>query len=155
RSWFVASVALVSAVVWLWWPEWQSTPSGSTPRLNPPAISRPTAAELPDVRNPFGSAGTLPKEISAGTFSKMIGEFSEPGGYFMYENYVSNERSYQDPIPSLLQAIKSGGAYLGVGPEQNFTYIAAIRPAIAFIIDIRRQNMVELLMYKALFAMAS
>src|SRR5262249_24659514 len=88
-------------------------------------------------------------------FSKMITEFSEPGGYFMYENYLSNERSYQDPIPSLLKVAKPGGVYLGVSPEQNFTYIAAIRPAMAFIIDIRRQNMLELLMYKALFEMAS
>src|SRR5262245_55820135 len=104
---------------------------------------------------PFGTAAALPKELTSDTFLKMIEEFSEPGGYFMYENFLSNERSYQDPIPSLVKVAKPGGAYLGVGPEQNFTYIAAIRPAMAFIIDIRRQNMLELLMYKALFAMAA
>jgi hypothetical protein len=85
----------------------------------------------------------------------MIEEFSERGGSFMYENFLSNERTYQDPIPLLTRTAKPGGVYLGVGPEQNFTYIAAIRPAIAFIIDIRRQNMIEHLMYKALFHMAS
>src|SRR5262249_12438104 len=82
-------------------------------------------------------------------------EFSEPGGYFMYENFLSNEKSYQDPIPELRRAVRPGGVYLGVGPEQNFTYIAAIRPELAFIVDIRRQNMLELLMYKALFAMTA
>jgi hypothetical protein len=40
--------------------------------------------------------------------------------------------------------------YLGVGPEQNFTYLVALQPKLAFIIDIRRQNMLEHLLYKAL-----
>jgi len=54
----------------------------------------------------------------------------------------------------LTAAAKPGGAYLGVGPEQNFTYIAALQPSIAFIIDIRRQNLILHLMYKAIFEMA-
>ena len=45
----------------------------------------------------------------------------------------------------------SGGVYLGVGPEQNFTYMAAIRPAMAFILDIRRQAVMQHLMFKAVF----
>ena len=49
----------------------------------------------------------------------------------------------------------AGGAYLGVGPEQNFTYIAKIRPRIAFIIDIRRQAIIQHLMYKAVFHLSS
>jgi hypothetical protein len=44
--------------------------------------------------------------------------------------------------------------YLGVGPEQNFTYIAAVKPAIAFIVDIRRGNLDLHLMYKALFELS-
>jgi hypothetical protein len=44
--------------------------------------------------------------------------------------------------------------YLGVGPEQNFTYISALAPRMAFIVDIRRQNMIEHLLYKALFEMS-
>jgi hypothetical protein len=47
------------------------------------------------------------------------------------------------------------GVYIGVGPEQNFTYIAAIRPRIAFITDIRRGNLQLHLMYKALFEMSA
>jgi hypothetical protein len=84
----------------------------------------------------------------------MVKEYSEPDGEFPYENFVSNEISYQTVLPQVKQAVQPGGAYLGVAPDQNFTYIAAIQPKIAFIIDIRRQNMIELLMYKALFEMA-
>jgi hypothetical protein len=51
--------------------------------------------------------------------------------------------------------VAPGGVYLGVGPEQNFTYIAAVRPKIAFIIDIRREIMLEHLMYKAIFEMSA
>jgi hypothetical protein len=49
---------------------------------------------------------------------------------------------------------ETGGAYIGVGPEQNFTYIAKLRPRIAFIIDIRRQAIIQHLMFKALFHLA-
>jgi len=44
----------------------------------------------------------------------------------------------------------TGGVYLGVGPNQNFTYIAKVQPRYAFIIDIRRQNFLEHLLFKAL-----
>ena len=53
------------------------------------------------------------------------------------------------------EAVKASGAYVGVGPEQNFTYIVALQPKIAFIVDIRRQNMIEHLMYKALIELSS
>ncbi len=46
---------------------------------------------------------------------------------------------------------KPGGVFIGVGPEQNFTYVSALRSKLAFVVDIRRQNMLELLMYKATF----
>jgi hypothetical protein len=49
---------------------------------------------------------------------------------------------------------KPGGVYLGVGPEQNFTYISGVTPGMAFIFDIRRQNAIEHLMYKAIFEMS-
>ena len=53
-------------------------------------------------------------------------------------------------IPSLISRIKPGGVYLGVGPDQNFTYIVALKPKMAFVIDIRRQNLLEHLIYKML-----
>src|SRR5215510_11008103 len=101
------------------------------------------------------AADTLPSRYTDTEFWRIVTEFSEPGGAFPYENFVSNEVSYQDILPELTRIVKPGGAYLGVAPEQNFTYIAAIRPKVAFILDIRRQNMIELLMYKALFEMSA
>jgi hypothetical protein len=85
----------------------------------------------------------------------MVTDFSEPGGYFHSDNYLSNEIAFQEIIPDLQRKVKQGGVYLGVGPEQNFTYIAALRPRVAFIIDIRRQNMIEHLLYKAFMEISS
>lgn len=102
----------------------------------------------------YKAAETLPGEISDEAFWKMVVDMSEPDGYFQFENFLSNELGYQYVIPRLLQNTRPGGAYIGVAPEQNFTYIAALKPGIAFIVDIRRQNMLELLMYKAFFEMS-
>ena len=100
------------------------------------------------------AADTLPTTLSDQDFWRMVADFSEPGGTFRYENFISNERSIQYVIPDLKANTKPGGVYLGVAPEQNFTYIAAIQPKIAFVIDIRRQNMLVHLLYKALFELA-
>jgi hypothetical protein len=67
---------------------------------------------------------------------------------------VSNELRYQDVVPALKATTKPGGVYIGVGPEQNFTYVSVLQSKLAFVVDIRRQNMLELLMYKALFEMS-
>src|SRR5437016_4592464 len=106
------------------------------------------------VLSPVVLAETLPPRLSDAEFWQMICDFSEPDGYFSSNNYLSNENTFQRVIPALKAAIRPGGAYVGVGPEQNFTYIAALEPRIAFIIDIRRQNMLEHLMYKALFELS-
>ncbi|MBI2150657.1 MAG: hypothetical protein HYU27_08650 [Acidobacteria bacterium] len=102
-----------------------------------------------------GVAQGLSKELSDDAFWRMISEFSEPGGYFPYDNFVSNETTFQRVIPLLKATIKPGGVYFGVGPEQNFTYISALEPRMAFIIDIRRQNMIEHLMHKALIEVSA
>jgi hypothetical protein len=101
------------------------------------------------------ASGNLPSRLSDSEFWKMVTDFSEPGGTFRYDNFLSNEIGFQEVIPDLRKTVKPGGAYLGVGPEQNFTYIAALRPRMAFIIDIRRQNMIEHLLYKAFINIAS
>jgi hypothetical protein len=93
---------------------------------------------------------TLPARLSDSVFWRLVTTTSEPGGYFRSDNFVSNETSYQWVIPELLRTTKTGGVYLGVGPDQNFTYLVALHPKIAFIFDIRRQNMLTHLMYKAL-----
>ena len=100
-------------------------------------------------------AQSLPAQLSDKEFWKIVTDFSEPNGYFRYENYVSNEDDYQSFLPQLTQASKPDSIFVGVGPEQNFTYVAALKPKLAFVVDIRRQNMLELLLYKALFELSS
>jgi hypothetical protein len=97
---------------------------------------------------------TLPSRLGDREFWNIINEFSEPNGYFRYDNLLSNEKWLQQAIPDLLERSRPGGVYLGVGPEQNFTYIAALRPRISFIVDIRRGNLHTHLMYKALFELS-
>jgi hypothetical protein len=93
--------------------------------------------------------------ISAAEFSKISTEFSEEDGFFRSDNFVSNETSYLHVIDKMRSLGCTGGAYIGVGPEQNFTYIAKIKPKIAFIVDIRRQAVIQHLMYKAIFHLAA
>jgi hypothetical protein len=100
---------------------------------------------------PTRAADKLPGGLDDKTFWNIVSMFSEPDGQFRYENLLSNETSYQMVIPTLMKVAPPDGVYIGVGPEQNFTYIAALHPNVAFIVDIRRQNTLELLMYKALF----
>jgi hypothetical protein len=96
----------------------------------------------------------LPSELSDAEFWRIASTFSEEGGGFLSENFVSNELGYPYIMPSVIERVRPGGAYIGVGPEQNFTYIAAIRPGLAFVVDIRRQNMIEHLLYKAIFELS-
>jgi hypothetical protein len=97
----------------------------------------------------------LPAKLDDSTFWRLVTDYSEPGGFFRSDNFVSNETTFQYVIPGLKQRTKPGGVYLGVGPEQNFTYIVALQPKIAFIFDIRRQNMLTHLMYKAVIEQAT
>jgi hypothetical protein len=95
----------------------------------------------PDVR--------LPSGFTDEEFWRLSNSLSEPpGGFSHSENLVSNEMDFVHTIGTLHPG---GGAYIGVGPEQNFSYIARLRPDLAFIIDIRRENRNLHLMYKALF----
>ncbi|MBO0721486.1 MAG: hypothetical protein J2P41_11730 [Blastocatellia bacterium] len=96
-----------------------------------------------------------PESLSGSEFSRLIKDCSEEGGYFRSDNFTSNETAYLTVVDKLRQLNATGGAYLGVGPEQNFTYIAKIRPRIAFIVDIRRQAMIQHLMYKAIFQLST
>ncbi len=92
----------------------------------------------------------LPQRLDDRTFWTLVKDFSEPGGTFRSDNLVSNELAFEQVIPRLQADVSPASAYIGVGPDQNFTYIAALKPRIAFIVDIRRQNMLLHLMYKAL-----
>jgi hypothetical protein len=98
---------------------------------------------------------TLPAELSDKDFWGLVTEYSEPDGFFRSDNLVSNERTFQEVIPELKKRALANGVYLGVGPDQNFTYISALKPRMAFIVDIRRGNLDQLLFYKALVEMSS
>jgi hypothetical protein len=96
-------------------------------------------------------AATLPDKLTNAEFARLMTEMSEPGGDFLSDNLISNETAYLPVLAKLKELNATGGAYIGVGPEQNFTYIAKIRPRIAFILDIRHLAATHHLLYKALF----
>jgi hypothetical protein len=97
----------------------------------------------------------LQDHLSDAEFWGLVTGLSEPGGAFHSDNFTSNEPELPQVAALLTAAVKPGGAYIGVGPEQNFHYMLATRPAIAFIVDIRRQAVMQHLMFKALFEMST
>jgi hypothetical protein len=96
----------------------------------------------------------LPGRLTDQEFWTLVTASSEAEGFFQSDNLVSNELTLQQIIPELVKGRAPSGVYLGVGPDQNFTYIAAMRPRIAFIVDIRRLALLQHLMYKALFELS-
>ncbi len=100
-------------------------------------------------------APALPERLNDREYWNLITDFSEPNGEFRSDNLLSNELYLQYVIPELVRPTRLNRVYVGVGPEQNFTYISALRPKMAFIVDIRRGNLQLHLMYKALFEMSS
>ena len=96
-----------------------------------------------------------PEEIAKRrAFGMLVERLSERAGYFGSDNLVSNELSYQHVLGKLDRMEVRGGAYLGVGPDQSFTYIARVKPRIAFMIDIRRDCLLQHLLFKAVFVMS-
>src|SRR4051812_41631411 len=77
----------------------------------------------------------LPPRLADGDFWQLVGDWSEPNGTFRFsDNLTSNELGFQEVIPELISRTRTDGVYLGVGPEQNFTYIGAVRPSLAIIL---------------------
>src|SRR3954467_5598768 len=97
----------------------------------------------------------LPAELTDEAFWKLVTGLSEASGFFPSHNLISNEETFQHVIPEVKANVKPGGVYLGGGPEQNFTYIVALRPQMTFIVDIRHENLLEHLLYKALIEISS
>ncbi len=122
------------------------TPASVAAQVTAPPAATPAAAQP--------ATKTLPDKLSDAEYWALIEQLSEPGGIFRSDNLVSNEIYMQSIIPELQTVTKPGRVYLGVGPEQNFTYIAALKPRMVFIIDIRRGNLHTQLMYKALFELS-
>jgi hypothetical protein len=102
-----------------------------------------------------GAAVSLPPRLTDREFWRLVVDASEPDGFFRSDNLLSNELGFQYVVPDLARTTKAGQAYLGVGPEQNFTYIVGTRPAMVFIVDVRRGNLRLQLMYKALFELSA
>jgi hypothetical protein len=99
----------------------------------------------------------VPDRLTDQEFWKIVTDSSEPGGYFRsadITNLTSNETLNQYVLTDLVNRTKPGGVYLGVGPEQNYTYIAALKPRMAIIFDIRRGNLDIQLMYKSIFELS-
>jgi hypothetical protein len=117
----------------------RSLASTTSVRLRGTALSAVLAAAV--MSTAVAWASDAPAAQSDADFWNMTYELSEPDGTFLSDNLVSNEQSFLQVVPQLRASVQPGGAYLGVGPEQNFTYIATTRPAVAFIIDIRRGNL--------------
>lgn len=111
------------------------------------ALSAVSASAL---RQTPSAPSELSDRLTDQQFWDLVTGLSEPGGYFDSDNLISNEDTFQTVIPELIRRIPAGGVYLGVGPEQNFPYIIAVRPKLAFITDIRRGNLHVQLLYKAL-----
>src|SRR5690349_127147 len=105
--------------------------------------------------SPLRARVELPAKLSDAEFWQLTENLSESNGFFRSDNFLSNENGYQEVIPELVRQIKPGGVYMGVAPEINFTYIVALKPRMAFIVDIRRGNLHEHLLYKALFEMSA
>lgn len=91
------------------------------------------------------------ESLTPAQFAQLSRDLSESGGYFDTDNLISNEASYLHVLGRMREMGVSGGAFIGVGPDQSFSYIAQIRPRIAFMVDIRRDNLLQHLFYKALF----
>ncbi|MBP6824021.1 MAG: hypothetical protein KA368_20910 [Acidobacteria bacterium] len=115
------------------------------------AFGQATQQQAKPAAQPEQAILKQPESLSAEEFSKLSRDFSEEGGTFRSENFTSNETSYLHIVNKMREVGTTGGAYLGVGPEQNFTYIAKTRPKIVFLLDIRRQAIIQHLMYKAVF----
>ena len=103
---------------------------------------------------PSAGSANLPDRLSDAEFWRLSESLSEEDGWFRSDNLLSNEMWLQKVIPDLQKTTRPGRVYLGVGPEQNFTYIANLKPPMAFIVDVRRGNLQLHMMYKALFELS-
>ncbi len=72
----------------------------------------------------FAARENLPAQLTDEEFWKLSSESSEPDGTFRSDNLLSNESYFQFVIPKLKETTVEDRVYMGVGPEQNFTYIA-------------------------------
>jgi len=123
-------------------------------RLGPCVLILALAVNGAATQVPGPATTDVPSRLTDQEFWRLIDDLSEQDGQFG-GNLISNELAFAQVIPDLVARAMPGGVYLGVGPEQNFTYVAALKPRIAFITDIRRENLQLHLLYKALFELSA
>lgn len=120
--------------------------TGSVACSGPSGAGDPDGTEPPGIAALGGDWTTPPDSL----FPEVVEALSEPGGFFDTDNLISNEASYLHAVSALRRRGVRGGAFIGVGPDQNFSYITAVRPEVAFIVDIRRDNLLLLLLLRAM-----
>jgi hypothetical protein len=131
-------------------------PPRPSSRSRPRCASRcsPRCSTRPP-RSPPRAAPAAPPAAPARAraFARLVDRLSEPGGYFDTDNLISNERGYLHVVGALARlGVRGRGVRGASGPDQNFSYIARVRPSVAFVVDVRRDNLLQHLMFKALFA---
>lgn len=137
-------------------PRVEPSPAGSA---TPPASVAPSATPRASRAPPGGDApaatqaspGGLDLAMRDEEVGPLIARLSEDPGEFPSDNFVSNETSYLDVAAALRDPRLRGRAYVGVGPEQNLTYLALLAPRMAYVVDIRRGNLLEHLVLRGCF----
>lgn len=118
------------------------------------AAGASSRAEVVRAQPAIRAVSAASDSLSIVQFAALVRRLSDGGGYFDTDNLISNESSYLHPLTTLDKLGVRGGGYIGVGPDQNFSMMARVKPTIAFIADIRRDNLLHHLLFKALFEQA-
>lgn len=100
----------------------------------------------PTNRPTYALAGFEP-----GPFAATLAALGEPESGPAADNLVSNEDSAGRAGDDLEARAPRAAVYLGVGPDQNFSYLARCRPVAAYIVDFRRGNALLHLLHRATF----
>ncbi|MBK6520117.1 MAG: hypothetical protein IPM79_28320 [Polyangiaceae bacterium] len=126
-----------------------SAPAGPSLIATAPDSATPSSSALPS------ASAARAAEVQAIRYADLVNDLSEPDTYFFSDNLISNETSYLQTAEALAARSEPPSVYVGVGPEQNFSYIALTKPSLAFVVDIRRANMLIHLLYRASFEEAA
>ncbi len=114
---------------------WVLVPTIAALLFAPPLLAQEPAA-----------VSSAEEALELGGLGSRIEALSGLGGYFDTDNLISNERAYGRVVD---RVAPRGGVYIGVGPDQNFHYIARLEPKWAFIVDVRRDNVLQHLLMNA------
>ena len=78
-----------------------------------------------------------------------------PASNYASDCFVTSEDGYNDVLVRRVPAgTMTTGAYVGVGPDQNFIYAGVLRPRLVLIVDARMDNLLEHLVFKLLMERA-